>query len=321
SSAPPASAMTPTLAPAATPAVTSAPTADPLTGIRHPMTELHAKRLIAEVQVGGEPDWQVFADGSLWVATGGDGHVVRVDAATNTVSAKVAVAEPCVGMAAGFGSVWAPSCGGKPGVARIDPKTNTATLISTPAIPDSEGQIVASDDAIWLMSGTGLTRIDPATNAVSNVEISGGPIASVVWASGSLWATAPGAGQVLQLDAAGSVLQTVKVGAGPRFEAVGEGAVWTLNQYLGDVSRIDPATASVVATIAVEVPGDGGCIAAGEGGVWVTMPDYPFARIDPATNAVTEQYFGPGGDCIGVGGGSVWLSNHGSGTVWRVSPP
>ena len=44
--------------------------------------------------------------------------------------------------------------------------------------------------------------------------------------------------------------------------------MWVLNQTDGTVSRIDPLTNEVVATIQVGVPGPGGDIAAGAWAVW-----------------------------------------------------
>jgi DNA-binding beta-propeller fold protein YncE len=93
-----------------------------------------------------------------------------------------------------------------------------------------------------------------------------------------------------------------------------------LNQSDGTVSHIDPTTNKVVATIRANVPGEGGCIAPGEGSVWVTMPGMPVLTIDPGSNRITASYTGVGGDCIGTGFGSVWLSNHDLGDVWRIRP-
>jgi len=115
-------------------------------------------------------------------------------------------------------------------------------------------------------------------------------------------------------------VSTIEVGKTPRFIASGGGAVWTLNQGDGSVSRIDPATNKVVATIEVGVPGPGGDIAVGEGSVWVTAFEYPLSRIDPSTNKVAQQFYGKGGDAIRVGRGSVWLSNLEAGNVWRIDP-
>jgi virginiamycin B lyase len=43
----------------------------------------------------------------------------------------------------------------------------------------------------------------------------------------------------------------------------------------------------------------------------------PISDIDPATNTVAQQFYGPGGDAIRVGHGSVWLSSL---PVWRLDP-
>jgi YVTN family beta-propeller protein len=138
---------------------------------------------------------------------------------------------------------------------------------------------------------------------------------------GSVWVTTAAGSTVERVDPSTlKVVAKIRVRAGPRFLATGEGAVWVLNQSDGSVSRIDPHTSRVAATILVNVPGEGGCIAAGEGAVWVTMPGTPLSSIDPDQNVVTEQFTGVGGDCISTGFGSVWLSNHELGNVWRISP-
>ena len=83
---------------------------------------------------------------------------------------------------------------------------------------------------------------------------------------------------------------------------------------------MDPKTNKVVATIRRGDPGRGGEISAGEGSVWATSFEFPITRIDPATNTVAQQFFGPGGDAIRAGRGSVWLSNLRQGNVWRLDP-
>ena len=115
-------------------------------------------------------------------------------------------------------------------------------------------------------------------------------------------------------------METIPVGKRPRFLAAGDGAVWTLNQGDGSVSRIDPKTNKVVATIEVGVPGGGGEIAVGEGSVWVTAFEFPLSRIDPSTNTVVQQFAGEGGDAVRVGLGSVWLADLRAGNLWRLDP-
>ena len=113
---------------------------------------------------------------------------------------------------------------------------------------------------------------------------------------------------------------TIPVGPKPRFLTVGEGGVWTLNQGDGSISRVDPKTNKVAATIEAGVPGGGGEISAGEGSVWVTTFEYPITRIDPSTNKVAQQFFGEGGDSIRAGLGWIWVTNIRAGNVWRLDP-
>ena len=55
--------------------------------------------------------------------------------------------------------------------------------------------------------------------------------------------------------ATNKVIAEIPVGPKPRFMAAGEGYVWTLNQGSGTVTKIDPRTMKVVATIDAGVPG------------------------------------------------------------------
>jgi len=285
------------------------------------MEDLRASSLEAEIQVGGNPDWQATLDGALWVTT--DGYIARINEKTNAVSAKVDAAGPCLSLAAGFGSLWSPSCATNE-LVRIDPKSNKVTArIRLPGIPGGgEGQLVAGNGSIWMFTDDlgSLVKIDPEKNVVAGTFATGYPGVSLVSAEASLWATAPDKDAVIQIGADGNVVRTIRVGHRPRFIAAGEGAVWSLGQGDGDVTRINPRTGEVVAKIDLHVPGEGGCIATGGGAVWVTMPDTPVSRIDPAKNMVTDRYVGAGGDCISFSAGSVWLSNLHLGTVWRIRP-
>jgi DNA-binding beta-propeller fold protein YncE len=165
-----------------------------------------------------------------------------------------------------------------------------------------------------------LARIDPKLNKIAETFATGVDGISLAAADGFLWATVPDNDSVVQIGLDGQVIRSITVGREPRFIAAGEGAVWSLGQGDGDVTRIDPKTGRVIAKIDLYVPGQGGCIDAGGGSVWVTMPGTPVSRIDPATNTVAERFEGAGGDCISFSDESVWLSNLELGTVWRIRP-
>ena len=285
--------------------------------------EMSAIQPVAVFSVEGTPDWQVITGDAVWVTNGPKGTVHRLDPKTNTVAAAIAVGKrPCSGLAAGFGSIWVPNCGDKT-ISRIDVKTNqvTATLPIPPS--QSEGGIAASPEAVWLVTDAKgiLSRIDPATNAVA-AEITVAPnSAGVVYGEGAVWVTTPEKNLLTRVDpATNQVTATVEVGPQPRFLTTGAGAVWTLNQGDGTVSRVDAKAAKLVTNIPVGIPGTGGELAFGEGHVWATAFQIPLSEIDPATNQVVKQWFGPGGDSVRVGHGSVWLSNLREQNVWRLSP-
>ena len=273
--------------------------------------------------VEGSPDWQVTTEEAQWVTNGPKGTVHRLDPKTNTVAAVIAVGKrPCSGLATGFGSVWVPNCGDKT-VSRIDIGTNqvVATIAAGPAA--SEGGIAASPEGVWLVTDAKgvLSKIDPATNAVIVQVMVPANSAGVAYGEGQVWVTSPDSNLLTGVDPkTNAVIHSVSVGPGPRFLTTGAGSVWTLNQGDGTVSRVDAKTGRLIANIELGVPGTGGEIAFGEGHVWATVFEIPISEIDPATNQVVKQWFGPGGDSIRVAHGSVWLSNLRQGNVWRFSP-
>jgi streptogramin lyase len=114
----------------------------------------------------------------------------------------------------------------------------------------------------------------------------------------------------------------IRIPAGAVDVKVGDGAVWVSG--FGKVSRIDPRTNEVVATIDTPGTEDYSRLAVGEGGVWVTADGGKLHRIDPATNAVvaTIQVGGPLIGVVATGNGSVWVTrpSDGPGEIVRIDP-
>jgi YVTN family beta-propeller protein len=102
--------------------------------------------------------------------------------------------------------------------------------------------------------------------------------------------------------------------------AVGEGAVWAMNDAKATLMRIDPARNSVVARIKVGTPG---AVAAGDGAVWLSNPsENKVTRVDPATNTATANIpVGPQPEGIAVSPGDVWVVNAGGPSVHGSIPP
>ena len=288
-------------------------------GVRIPIEKLKPEAVFS---VPGVPDW-LAVDEQVWVSNDPKGTVHQLDPKTNTVTANVTTGKnPCSGLAIGFGSLWVPNCGDKT-LARVSLKEAKLEATLPFGVPDSEGGIAAGAGSIWVMTdknGT-LTRIDPATNkAVAEISVAPGSY-TVAFGENAVWVSSTEKSLLTRVNAQTNVVeQTIPVGPKPRFLTVGEGSVWTLNQGDGSITRVDIKTNKVVATIEAGIPGGGGEIAVGDGSVWVTSFEFPLTRIDVSTNKVVQQFYGPGGDAIRFGLGSVWLSNLRAQNVWRLDP-
>jgi streptogramin lyase len=288
-------------------------------GVRRAMADVH---ILATFAVEGSPDWMVVTDDAVWVTSSSANHVVRLDAKTNRPTTIVTVSKPCSGLAAGFGSIWVPSCGSH-NLVRVDSQTGRiqAEIPISPA--ESEGGITVGAESIWMASDKKgvLSRIDPGTNkAIAEISIPSGSFAPA-FADGAVWITSTEHNLLTSIDPkTNKAVTSIPIGPQPRFLTTGAGSVWTLNQGDGTISRVDTKSNKLIATIEAGIPGTGGEIAFGEGSVWATVFQIPISRIDPATNAVVQQWTGNGGDSIRVGHGSVWLTDLAHGKVWRLDP-
>jgi YVTN family beta-propeller protein len=114
------------------------------------------------------------------------------------------------------------------------------------------------------------------------------------------------------------VQATIRVGKAPGAVVVEGSSVWVANSEERTVSRIDPATDGVVATI--PVGGRPTHLTAASGAVWVTTPQ-GMQWIDPKLNRVVQTVplrAGPG-DAELAFDGCLWVSFN-DGTVRRLNP-
>jgi streptogramin lyase len=167
-------------------------------GVQHAMDGLTP---IATFVVKGDPDWMAVTPNAIWVVSSNVNHVVRLDARTNQPGTIVSVAEPCSGLAVGFGSLWIPSCGEQK-LVRVDAETGAlqATIAAGPA--DDEGGIAVGAGSIWMVTSKDgdLARIDPGTNKViAHIRL---PVGSFnpAFLKGSLWVTSNTGGTLVRVE-------------------------------------------------------------------------------------------------------------------------
>jgi len=213
-------------------------------------------------------------------------------------------------------------CGHVPQLAKIDLKTRTLVHVFKigPAAP--EGGIATGAGSVWLITDKhgSLAQIDPDSGAIlRTVHVPAGSF-NPVFSDGRIWVTRAKGTEVTSVDAnTGKILDHFSTGPRPRFVTAGGGAVWSLNQGDGSLSRVDIAGQRPVVTLPLHTPGPGGDITYGDGRVWTTMMKTPLTVIDAARSVILCQWKGAGGDAIGFGYGTIWLTNYSSGTVSRIA--
>lgn len=280
--------------------------------------------ILAKIHIGGDPDWLGIGFGSVWVSVPKNNEIVRINPRTNTIQARIKVGEePCYGIGIGPSHVWVLNCKSQT-LVRVRPQDNKVDRVKAVRIAKhGEGGIAVVKEAAWYVAdqdGHSNTLVE-SSGRVKPLTV-GTDSAVVNSAFGSIWVTSSAEGKIYRVDPIRDrIVSTITVPASPRFTTIGQGSVWVLSQSDGSVSRIDPATNKVVVNIPANVPGAGGDIASGGGYIWVAAAGTPLTRIDPNTNIVVDQYGNyKGADAIRYGFGSVWISDHGKGDLWRIDP-
>jgi YVTN family beta-propeller protein len=97
--------------------------------------------------------------------------------------------------------------------------------------------------------------------------------------------------------------------------------VWVSDDLAGTVTRVDPQTNEVVATVAVgKGPSDG--VRGPDGLEWIpNNGDGTISRIDPATNKVVDTIkVGPSPFVVRSAFGDIWVGEFKGSRLWRIHP-
>jgi virginiamycin B lyase len=287
----------------------------------HPMSEL---KVAATIKIGEvDVDWVAVTPEGVWVGSKKPNLIAYVDPNTNKETSIALPGDACAGLAADSQSLWVPLCGHVNQLAKVDLKTRVLTQTFNVGPAGPEGSIAAGAGSVWLITDKrgSLARIDP--NSGSIVQTWHVPAGSYnpIFSDGRIWVTRAEGSEVTSVDATtGKILGHFSTGPHPRFGTAGGGAVWSLNQGDGSLSRIDIAGQRPVVTVQLHTPGVGGDIKYADGRIWTTMPKTPLTVVDAATSVVLCRWKGAGGDAIDVGFGTIWLTNYPVvGTVARIA--
>lgn len=328
---PPAAGSAP--APARSPSATDAPIESPGGGAVEDVAE-------AVIAMQGGPDLPIEGFGSMWfLAPDDEPALVRVDPATNEEVARILLpGRLCQGIVASDDAIWFCSADG---AGWVDPATNAivgSVTYPTAAGALSEprfGRMAFGAGAVWDTSSDAsnpdaLVRIDPATRTATLIPL-GHAYGAIAFGFDALWVTAPADGLLLRVDPASNVVTEHANGLpAPHGIFAGPDSLWiTLHGSDAEpaaddptVIRVDPSDGTILAEIATGAPvGTDGELWAGDEAVWVRAPNAFVTRIDPATNAVTDTFSGPGSTgALTVAFGSLWATSVEFNDVYRLRP-
>jgi len=246
-------------------------------------------RVIADVPLGAQPLALAAGRSGVWIGTA-DGTAERIDPASRRVTRTIGLGLAPTDLALGKAIVWVASQGYLHRVLRVTLSDGEVRSISLPVSM-------------------------PPVGRAGHVVASGG-LALVADGDHSLF-------RVGTFDA--RRLADVANGFGiPGGDvAVGAGSVWVSDPHGSAVSRVDPRTGRVIASISLGSATEGHTapIAFGEGSVWVALgAERMLFQIDPRSNAVVRTFpVGPAPSDTAVGGGSVWVADGAGGPLTRVN--
>jgi streptogramin lyase len=187
--------------------------------------------------------------GSAWVVS--EHRVVhRVDLETARVVARIELSHHLGGIAIGAGAVWVSSDFSGGCLFRIDPRTNTATIVASPANPR---ELAAMDGDLWISHGSRVTRLDTTTMRPSATHDLGGFVLELRAGDDAVWAAtleetpiadAGETGLVFRLSADRAV-PFARIDGRAAGLAFGLGAVWIAASKLQRINVADGATKAI----------------------------------------------------------------------------
>ena len=271
--------------------------------------------------------------GSVWVANGPAGTIIRIDPVSDKVVATIQAGRPVCCLAFGANAVWAASFATDT-VVRIDPAANSVADAFPSGGLAPQG-IAFGDGYVWVANHHGnptgsVAKIDPATDTVIDVipvgaaSPTGGPsfLAAV---PGSVWAAVPNQSALVRIDTAtGAIAATIPVRGACGEVAANSQQVWvsggTPPGCSPGVSLVNPATDSLVTHLTAGGASSGNAL--GTGGFWFGADTSDLLnRVDTSTNSVVGQLKLPGSPgSIATGFGSVWVADQTNSAILKVVP-
>jgi YVTN family beta-propeller protein len=267
--------------------------------------------VVALIPVGERPSALVFAFGSLWVANGDDGTVMRIDPRTGRVLATIGIGSDVADLAAGYGSIWVAD-GNAGTLTRVDPSQNAVQRTIgfgpiDPLVPKPIFSVAVGAGGVWITRDTEVIRIDPRTNAPSE-RIATPSATGLAVGGGRIWVTTANE-RILRFDE-GVALPTasIETSGGDIMPFLAYGNLWALAGGY-ELSAIDPGSARVY----LSAPSGNRPVAAiaWGGEIWVAnADDHNVVRFSARSvrqiDTPTKLTYTP--TALAAGAGRIWVA-------------
>jgi YVTN family beta-propeller protein len=211
----------------------------------------------------------------------------------------------------------------QPSVAAHLRRMSTLVPTATFHVGGDPDWMAVADDSVWVTSSAlnRVTQLNADGNTIGLAISVKQPCSGLRVGFGSLWIPSCGSHAIVRADLKTGQIQAVIPISPANSEgciAAGAGSVWLTTSTAGILSRIDPASNSVVASITI--PSGSFCPVFAGGFIWVTSTEHSLlSKVDPSTNRVLAKIpVGENPRFATAGAGSVWTLNQGDGTVSRV---
>ena len=273
-------------------------------------------RIVSTIGLDSAPTDLIAASGSLWASLGRE-EIVRIDPETNRIVARIKPGG--VGLAAGFGAVWAfDILAGE--VLRIDSGTNRVTRrIRVGGLPTG---IAVGHGSLWVANqlDSTVSRISPETGqTVARIQLDLGGIwpGAILATSDAVWAVAGNGNVVNRIRPETSTVDLRIPIRGARAITVARGSVWVGVADSASLVRIANGKAVRVAVPGRRANGYGPQLAGGTA-LWLAVPGSvarvgSLGRREPSLRFPAHHYL----SAIAVAG-DVWVADQTAEHILRL---
>jgi hypothetical protein len=204
--------------------------------------------------ISGAGCFDVRYDGAdVWVSNGDNFNVSRVRASDGRLLETWTGAASPNGLLVAMGRVFIAG-GTSPGnLYQIIPSQPAGAVTAVTGLGNQPVGIAFDGSRIWTANiGTSVSIVTPGTTIpwdATSVSAGFSQPFGILYDGTNIWITDYNFGTLLKLNSAGAILQTVTVGAHPRFPVFDGGNIWVPNAMDSSVSVVRASTGAVLATL------------------------------------------------------------------------